>query len=412
MSVSVSLACQIAVFQCWTSYQKQASALHHQPTAAMETSWRLELQSKGVDKDIVEFLETEQVHSSSRFANYLDSREEVMTVILDSVNTLQANQRRAQKTILTELWRECEHAEQLRLSRKATGSAPDDAETPLDTQITESMLAKFEQRYGYKPPLNEQLCDPLLGRIKREIDRKSHTLIPVDRVRTARESARVTRGSSVQLPGDLELKLPGGSVRSNREVKTVFQYLWLLEVLLIAGFVMVGNFVDASSKTLWASLQVARDYLSFVRSKAAPFSGSVAPLDRVRSADEDLRCLWAEHMRRGMTFDQAVTASIPKQEALWLFAHGRDIDEAREVIDASDSRRRTSPPPKKQRTDPPTPTKTSRPVDSTKTGKAICRLWNDGKCSKQCKNGRLHVCNFDKGSGIACGAAHRACEAH
>ena len=228
----------------------------------------------------------------------------------------------------------------------------------------------------------------------------------------------VTEDLSIHINASTAAKLP-------RSVGTIHNFLFLLEVLLM-GYVIVGNFTDRVTGTLFCSLQVVKDYLNYVRGKVAPLGGGVQSLSKTIHSDEDTRCLWAEGMRSGLTFDQAVKLAEPKVEAFWLWSCAEDARDSREIVQ-QDSDNASTPPPKRRRiddgkswmTEPPQkqadkPRRASGPsggiFETTSTGKAICRLWNEGKCAKQCKNQRVHACNQDVG-GRACGSTqHRRCE--
>ena len=314
---------------------------------------------------------------------------------------------RSVKGILTALWREVDHAESLRL-RRASNRMIWNLEDPLPEHVGEGLRQRFLERCRFSLPLQESLCEPLVGRIKREIDRKCHTLIPVDRCRSAKESSRDSAGKRLKVGASVSLHFDtAGSSKGPRPVPTVLVYLHLLELLLVGGYAFVGNFLDATTNHIFCSMQVVRDYLSFVRAKVAPLNGQLQSLSSLRRADEDTRTLWAEAMREGKTFDDAVKACEGKVAALWLFAHSADLLFARAVVETEpDSKRR-----KLEDNPPPPPPSNIAPVDSA--GKSICRLWNDGKCSaKQCKHGRLHICNYKTSSGVACGQANRRCEKH
>ena len=150
----------------------------------MEPAWRQELRDRGLPAEVIRFFEAEAITTSARFANYLDSRDEVMSVIAAKIPGL-ANPRNV-KGAVTELGRDVDHAESLRLQRKAQGLKQDDLEDPLPDHVGEDLRQRFLDRYRFSLSLRESLCEPLVGRVKREIDRKCRALIPVNRCRSAR----------------------------------------------------------------------------------------------------------------------------------------------------------------------------------------------------------------------------------
>ena len=60
---------------------------------------------------------------------------------------------------------------------------------PLPDSVADSALQRFTATCHIELSLDEQLCEPLFVRMKHEMERSIHTLLPVDRVRSARERA-------------------------------------------------------------------------------------------------------------------------------------------------------------------------------------------------------------------------------
>jgi hypothetical protein len=341
----------------------------------------------------------------------LDCREDIQRVIMVHFSAMTTA--RVQKAILTELWRECDSQETMRLSRRAAGIQQDHVEDPLDGHVLEGLQTRFTAKYGWFPGLANMICDPLLGRIRRETDRRSHTLIPLERVRIGGEVSRTNKNKEVPM-GDMTVTFnTSGIAKGPRTIQNTYCYLRLLEVLLVA-YVFVGNFIHAGSTSLFATMQTAMDYLEYVRSRACPLNAPARDLSRVRKADEDTRLLWADRMRGGMSFDEAVKDCMGQQAAHWMWTSEAD---ARKVRDATQEEQDIEEHPrgsKRSLQTIPNEIKKQRVISQSSSGKALCNLWNDGKCTAKgdCKNGRVHSCNHEMPNGKACGKHHRRCEAH
>ena len=225
---------------------------------------------------------------------------------------------------------------------QASGAAPEDLESPLGEGVAEGLLAKFAKAYGYTLAFEDQLAEPILGRIKREIDRKTNTLLTVDKVRSAREASRPTRPKHVQLGGNIDLVVQGPRV-ARRDIKDIHEYQRALEMLLVSGYVVVGNFVPVGKSVLFSSLSAVKSYLSFVRQKCQGHFSANDLLSLVRASDEDTRCLWAESMRCGATLSEAMASCASKQEALWLWARASDVLTARAVVTPDGAEKRKRP---------------------------------------------------------------------
>ena len=155
---------------------------------------------------------------------------------------------RACKGILTELWRERDLQESLRLQRKAAGVSEDDLEDPLPEGVLEGLFEKFAASYNFRLALEEQLCEPLIGRLNREIERKTNPLVPIERVRNARGSARTAAGKRPKVGSDMTLSLGGAGLHKGpRDVSYSFVYVALLEVLLVGGYAAVRSGLRCSA---------------------------------------------------------------------------------------------------------------------------------------------------------------------
>ena len=205
-----------------------------------------------------------------------------MPLLIDKIPEL--NGSRAIKALLTEIWREADQLETLRLQRKASGCREVDMEDALPEHVNESFRDRWVKRYNFKLLLSETLCEPLVGRIKREFDRKSQSLIQVDRVRSARETSRAGSGKKLKMAEDVTVSIATvGLAKGPRVVPSVMVYLQLLEILL-HGYAYVGNFVDQGTGKLYCSLECVREYLAFVKNKVAPLSGKHATPQRASSS--------------------------------------------------------------------------------------------------------------------------------
>ena len=126
----------------------------------------------------------------------------------------------SQRAILCELWREADIAEQHRLENKAKGLSQNDFEEPLPIGALDGYLDKFEAFYHYRPFFTEILAEPLVGRLKREIDRKTFTVLPLARVRNNKESPNQAMGKRASpsprtwLSSSVRTRFPSASGRS------------------------------------------------------------------------------------------------------------------------------------------------------------------------------------------------------
>ena len=104
------------------------------------------------------------------------------------------------------------------------------------------MHHRFASKYNFFVDMDESLCDRLLGRMSREIQRQSHSYIEVERVHSAMESSKLAPAKEWKIEnvmitvGDQEIPMDLRSVRNN------ILYVDLLTLLLEGGYALAGCF--------------------------------------------------------------------------------------------------------------------------------------------------------------------------
>ena len=152
----------------------------------MTHTFRKLLLAEGVNPDLIAHMESKNILSASRLANYCDNRTEVRDVLVNVCRS--ARDDRGQATILIGLWRNAENETQEKSKRKATGYTDTDMEVALDPTPEIHLVKRFSTPYKYSLSEHELLWSHLLGSLRREIDRGNHSLIHVRRVGSQRES--------------------------------------------------------------------------------------------------------------------------------------------------------------------------------------------------------------------------------
>ena len=391
------------------------------PLAIMEAGFRQELQARGVAEAVIIHLDGEGITTLSLLANFFDDRAQIGPQLIQKVQGLPKPQQ--QKAILCELWREADSLESLRLSRRVQGlDESDTVDQPLASHIVESLELKFRQIYGFPLSSRERLCDAQLGRLKRELDKKSFTLFDLSKLRTAREQTRTTPSKRTKLTEDLSITLTKST--GSRDITSVPMYLALLEVLMVGGYALIGSFCPGhlQGPAMWCSMQTCRAYITYIRNKVCPMGEPKFSVSAVKQADEEVRAFWAESLRSGLSFDEAFVQTEAKMHVCFLFTTRRDAAEVQsEVKDGGkrDHKRRSHSSsservPLKRRKRSASPVKGPKVAATTKNGRAICRLWNLGHGCKgdKCKHDRAHICNYVMKGGKTCGQNHKRVDNH
>ena len=131
---------------------------------------------------------------------------------------------------MTEIWRDADNLATLQTARKAQGVSADDLEDPLPDGQVDTFTDRFEGYYHFHLCDNEILCDPLLGRLQREIDRKQQSLMKCENARSMRETARTASGKRLKMGTDITINIgTKGVAKGPRLVNTNYVYVALLE---------------------------------------------------------------------------------------------------------------------------------------------------------------------------------------
>lgn len=397
----------------------------------LEADFKGALVAAGVHDKIVTFLEqpNHMLTDHASFANFLVNRAEVQTNILDQVGDEALKSDAGQRGLLIRIWREAESFETLRLERKAKGVGPDDLEDPLPDGNHRLDIEKFKSAgVQWAPALSELLCEPLYGRIRREVQRaKAHTVIPLERVRSAAEVPRTAVGKTLGMAPGIDLKVHASSLPPGPRpggIRDHYLLVWLVQLLFLGGWAVLGRALEKDG-TPFISFATCMEYVRFIREKVTPLQGPFPPLPRCIRCEFETRSLWAASMSKGKTLEEAVVECAAQQSAIWLWT--TESDNCNSALETLPQDLPTLPP---SSTWQPKPTRSRTPrrrggegsasgADgiTTRSGKRICQAYNTSPqgCVEglQCPHGDLHICNFVDTNGRLCGAmGHRRCVHH
>ena len=98
---------------------------------------------------------------------------------------------RGVRAALVKIWKRHEAAQDRRLGRMAAGIQEADWEDPLEGAVRDRLYQTFASYYHFVLKPWNSLCDPLLARFKREIDRNRFTVCPVTMASSQASFAKV-----------------------------------------------------------------------------------------------------------------------------------------------------------------------------------------------------------------------------
>jgi hypothetical protein len=205
------------------------------------------------------------------------------------------------------------------LSCNARGVQEDDLEDPLPTGSIDETVLGFAQLHQWTPRLGEMLCEPLFARITREIQRRNHSVVPLERVRSANETSRHAVGKQTNVSVNLSMRLGAAGVPiGSRDIEDNYIAVHLVRLLFEGGYAVAGHNVKIEGKP-FCTFQECHDYVLDFAERATPFGVPHPPLHRVLKAHCETHALWAKSMRLGKTLSDAMKINESKVSALWLF---------------------------------------------------------------------------------------------
>ena len=260
-------------------------------------------------------------------------------------------------------------------ARQKTGQAVDDIDDPLDPATQDSLLDAWRKRYNLELPVHMAPSDTLLGRVWREMQRGTVTVIGIDKVRSLFAANRPQKDRFLDL-GTAKLQLRQDE--DNRAAQSVAEYYQRLRVLSnaysIAGTFKVDSKQTPGTKVFMAPLGVLLDYCDAVLRHA---TDSQATVDWLKVRDEQCRARVVELARQQWPLGEAFAKAYQEQELMW------------------------QQPPSRKRVEPDMYAKPESPPSHKKPktakefrGSAFCKRWNDQRgCNKEdCQD--IHGCDI------------------
>ena len=158
----------------------------------METGLRALLTNNGVEESVIEWLgsNAQGCRTMKVFANWVDSKSELQATVLDHITDLRAS--RAQLGALKQAWREAEGIVSRSLKRAAEGLSDEALDEPLQPDVQKALEKVFAETYRWQLAAVHMPSDSLLGRGKREFERRQPSMFAVGRAKSLAASQRST----------------------------------------------------------------------------------------------------------------------------------------------------------------------------------------------------------------------------
>ena len=196
------------------------------------------LERNAVHTDVSSWLFSQGCTQVQHLANWVDSKTELREGVLDKTSKKDDI---SQLACLKQAWREAEAQTNRNLRRTQESLPQEDLDSPLDSEEQKSVEQRFRSLYSW-PSLPARCVgsDSLLGRVKREFDRRQPTQYPVSRVKTLASTQRGAPSKSRRLSAGVALTFEGAD-EEEVCVSGVYGFLTLLRVLCTT-WAVAGSF--------------------------------------------------------------------------------------------------------------------------------------------------------------------------
>ncbi|CAE8721778.1 unnamed protein product, partial [Polarella glacialis] len=241
----------------------------------------------------------------------------------------------------------------LQLSGEIAGQGSEDMDEPLDAPTQDSLLKQWTATYNQNLAAWLRPADSLLGRIYREVQRNTPTVISIKKVKSLLIASRPSSEREVNLGGNVKLQLSDG--------------YWGLRILGYA-YSVVGLYKASSMETKGA--QVVYATLSATRGRQV------------------------ELMRMGWTQGEALQKALVEMELQWTV--GPVVSQTKKTMEdnTGGAREEGESPAKKVRT------------AATYQSAELCKKWRDQRgCPSEKDCGKAHRCDVIKPDGNTCGGS-------
>ena len=305
--------------------------------------------------------------------------------------------------------------------------AETDVEKPLDAADALALRQNWKQTYQHVE-YDEFLtpADNVVARIYREFRRKSHTLLPVTRVRSLAFDRRPVQRARREIADGVVIET---DARKEIAVRDLNEYVWGLKILAVC-WTLCGNYKTKSSRgdkkadILYCTHTEAFGYADRVLRKAMQHAPARSALEWIRDRDESTRATAVMKARSEIPWGEALVDAWAEHRLEWNSSGGRTAERELDEEDNFESAASRRVKPRKgsaaeERAATPKG-KVSERAESERPkqlyastlpgGKHVCKAWVNGMCTKKesdCPNKRVHACDIILPSGKVCGGNHR-----
>ena len=195
----------------------------------MDTSLISLLEKNTVDEVIIKWMTDNACTTLSIFANWVDGTSELKEAIPKHTNMKDSAPQLAR---LRMAWREADAAIARGVKRTAEGLEDENLDAPLASEIFKEVGKAFRTFYNWPDvPAERMGSDKLLGRTRKEFQRKEPSLIPMLKVKSLTTSQFEPQEKKTKLSATAVLTVLAGD-EQQAEAPSLFQWLSCFDIMV------------------------------------------------------------------------------------------------------------------------------------------------------------------------------------
>jgi hypothetical protein len=249
---------------------------------------------------MADVLKMTSIEDLVRFVSEAAYETELLTHILGKVASFKSDL--LQLSRLRTAWRVARATLNKTEQRRIAGQGAEDMDEPLDASTQDTLLKQWAATYSQNLAAWLHPADSLLGRIYREFQRNTPTVISIKKVKSLLIASRPSSEREVNLGGNVKLRLSDG-VADGLSIASCVGYYGGLRILGYAHSI-VGQYKTSSIQTqgeqvVYAPLSVNMDYADLCLKRSQVWQGKVSshcpglgPKTRRREGDKSSSCRW------------------------------------------------------------------------------------------------------------------------
>jgi len=275
---------------------------------------------------IAHMMDVLQLQSVTDYVNYVEHAKyesELQVFILDTLPKIDGQPHpltssRIQLTRLRTAWEQAFSAHEKKKKRRLEGTVEDQEES-LDEMTRSDLLNAFIALHSLSPSMHLMPSDSLLGRVYREFERGTMTMMPVKKAISLYLASLPCEQQLIEVGQGVQLNIGKADLPPIRKIARYYFGLRILaNAKAITGCHRVESKLEANKHIVFAAFQPNLDYADYWLRKASAFNmAESVVLDWAKARDEETRAKEVELVRGGWPQGEAILKALQVTEISW-----------------------------------------------------------------------------------------------